>query len=178
KGAVPTWKIGACANAAFRAKIFANPEIGMLDEALGAGTPTGCSEDTYLFYKVLKLGYTIIYEPKAYVWHKHRKDIKSLKKQIYNYSKGHVSYHLQTWLVDKDWRGISRILGEMPKYQIRQFARSVLGRSSYPSSLAWLEIKGYLAGPFAYWRSRRNVERKGRSTPYKSRIKSREFIDQ
>ncbi len=168
--AVPTWSIGACANAAFRASIFANPEIGMIDETLGAGTPTGCSEDTYLFYKVLKLGYTIIYEPKSYVWHKHRTDLKSLKKQIYNYSKGHVSYHLKTWLSDKDWRGIVRILGEVPKFQIRQLARSLLGRSSYPSSLIWLEIKGYLTGPWAYWRSRRNVKRQGRSTPYKSRM--------
>jgi GT2 family glycosyltransferase len=150
----------------------------MIDEALGAGTPTGCSEDTYLFYKVLKQGYTIIYEPKSYVWHKHRTDLKSLKKQIYNYSKGHVAYHLQTWLADKDWRGIARILGEMPPYQIKQLLRSLLGRSSYPSSLIWLEIKGYLTGPWAYWRSLRNVKKQGRSAPYKTRIKRLQTLNE
>ena len=33
----------------------------MMDEALGAGTPTGCSEDTYVFYRVLKAGYDWFY---------------------------------------------------------------------------------------------------------------------
>ena len=47
--AVPTWTLGATANAAFRGTIFTDPAIGVLDEALGAGMPTGCSEDTYLF---------------------------------------------------------------------------------------------------------------------------------
>ena len=45
-----------------------------MDEALGAGMPTGCSEDTYLFYKILKAGYTLVYEPSADVWHRHRRD--------------------------------------------------------------------------------------------------------
>ena len=44
----------------------------LLDEALGAGTPTGCSEDTYLFYRILKNGGTIVYLPSTYVWHRHR----------------------------------------------------------------------------------------------------------
>ena len=58
--AVPTWRIGSTANAAFRASIFSDPRIGLMDEALGAGMPTGCSEDTYLFYKVLRAGYRIV----------------------------------------------------------------------------------------------------------------------
>ena len=75
RSAVPTWTLGATANAAFRAEIFAHPQIGMLDEALGAGTPTGCSEDTYLFYKILKADYTLVYEPSAFVFHRHRRDL-------------------------------------------------------------------------------------------------------
>ena len=38
-------RLGATANAAFRRSIFFDPAIGLLDEALGAGMPTGCSED-------------------------------------------------------------------------------------------------------------------------------------
>ena len=76
RGAVPTWKLGATANAAFRAAIFSDPAIGVLDEALGAGMPTGCSEDTYLFYRILKAGHTIVYEPAAWVWHEHRRDAR------------------------------------------------------------------------------------------------------
>ena len=52
--AVPTWSLGATANAAFRAAMFRHSEIGLMDECLGPGMPSGVGEDTYLFYKVLK----------------------------------------------------------------------------------------------------------------------------
>jgi GT2 family glycosyltransferase len=165
RGAVPTWQIGATANAAFRAIIFQSPEIGLLDEALGAGMPTGCSEDTYLFYKILKAGHTIVYEPTAWVWHRHRRDHESLTHQIYCYSKGHVAYQLTTWLRDRDRRALVRLFYSLPKvYCYRAFAR-LRGQSDYPLGLIFTEVAGNLAGPWALWRSRRRVRRFGRSAP-------------
>ena len=161
--AVPTWKLGSTANAAFRATIFYHPEIGLLDETLGAGTPTGCSEDTYLFYRVLKAGYTILYEPSVYVWHKHRSDMGALRRQIYNYSKGHVAYHLITWIRDHDLRGLLRLFMELPKAHLWRMKERLLGRSSYPLSLMFCEVMGHLAGPVALWRSHRRVKRQGPS---------------
>jgi O-antigen biosynthesis protein len=167
RGAVPTWHIGATANAAFRATIFQSPEIGLLDEALGAGMPTGCSEDTYLFYKVLKAGHTIVYDPTAWVWHRHRRDRESLTQQIYCYSKGHVAYHLTTWLRDRDRRALVRLVYSLPRgYMYRAFAR-LRGHSGYPLGLILTEIAGNLAGPWALWQSRRRVRRFGRSAPMK-----------
>jgi glycosyltransferase involved in cell wall biosynthesis len=170
KRAVPTWELGATANAAFRASIFADPDIGMLDEALGAGTPTGCSEDTYLFYKVLKAGFDIVYEPTAYVWHRHRRDDRSLRRQIYNYSKGHVAYHLLTLTNDHDLRGLTDMFVRLPRWRVHQMSalarRKVKGRRTYPLSLIIAETAGNLAGPFALWRSRRRVAALGRSEPY------------
>ncbi|MEW6570510.1 MAG: glycosyltransferase [Nitrospirota bacterium] len=164
--AVPTWRLGSTANAAFRAVIFSDPEIGLMDEALGAGTPTGCSEDTYLFYKVLKAGYTILYEPQAYVWHKHRQTMTTLRKQIYNYSKGHVSYHLRTLVCDHDLRALSRLFIELPRYHVQRIKGWLLGRRTYPLSLTLLEIAGNLMGPFALCRSIWRVRREGHSEPY------------
>ncbi|MDH4231855.1 MAG: glycosyltransferase, partial [Nitrospirota bacterium] len=164
--AVPTWKLGATANAAFRASIFAHPEIGLMDEALGAGTPTGCSEDTYVFYKVLKAGHTILYNPSAYLWHRHRRDIHSLRRQIYNYSKGHVAYHLATLIRDQDLRALLRLFLELPRTHLLNIRKQVLGKSPYPFSLTLREIAGNLAGPYCLWRSRRRVRRLGRSQPY------------
>ena len=109
RSAVPTWLIGATANAAFRAAIFRLPGIGLMDEALGAGTPTGCSEDTYAFYRILKTGGTIVYSPDAYVWHRHRASMRDVRRQIYAYSKGHVAYHLTTLLRDADRRALVRL---------------------------------------------------------------------
>ncbi|MCW3091603.1 MAG: putative glycosyltransferase [Ferruginibacter sp.] len=166
RAAVPTWKLGACANAAFRTSIFSNPLIGMINEKLGAGTPTGCSEDTYLFYKVLKLGYTLIYEPRAFVWHNHRKTMESFNKQLYNYSKGHVAYHLETWLADNDWRAISRICIQVPESLARKLWKSLTRRSHFPPGMILKEIAGTLAGPWALFQSSRRVKKLGKSAPH------------
>ena len=161
--AVPTWELGCTANAAFRASIFAMPEIGAIDEALGAGTPTGCSEDTYVFYRVLQAGFAIVYEPDALVWHRHRESVRELRKQIYSYSKGHVAYHLTTWLNDGDRRAWVRLFYELPRTFARRTYERVRGRSDYPLSFIGLEMLGTLAGPWALWRSRRRVRRLGRT---------------
>lgn len=164
--AVPTWTLGSTANAAFRTTIFSDPQIGLLEEALGPGTPTGAGEDTYLFYKVLRTGYTLVYEPEAYVWHEHRRDISSLRRQIYCYSKGHVAYHLTTLIRDHDLRALLRLTVELPKWHLWRIKEWLLGRRTHPLSLTLLEIIGNLAGPFALWRSRRRLKREGRTKPY------------
>jgi GT2 family glycosyltransferase len=164
--AVPTWTLGATANAAFRASIFSDSQIGLMDEALGPGMPSGVGEDTYLFYKILKAGYTILYEPDAYVWHKHRRDLKKLRSQLYNYSKGHVAYHLTTLLRDGDLRPFFYFFSRLPKFHLNRLKNYFLTRSNYPLQLIISEILGNLAGPFALWKSRRRVKREGHSKTY------------
>lgn len=167
-GAVPTWNIGATANAAFRASIFEDARIGLLDEALGAGMPTGCSEDTLLFYRILKADHVIAYEPNAYVWHSHRRTMESLRDQIYSYSKGHLAYHLTTLAREGDRRALVRLFWSLPRIYLRRALERLRRRSDYPLSLLALEIRGNLAGPFALWQSRQRVSQLGRSTPYVS----------
>ncbi|MGH9189577.1 MAG: glycosyltransferase family 2 protein [Acidimicrobiales bacterium] len=162
-GAVPTWSIGATANAAFRREIFDDPRIGLLEEALGPGTPTGVGEDTYAFYKVLKAGYAIAYHPAAHVWHRHRREMDALRHQLYNYSKGHVAYHLTTLFNDRDLRAVLRLAVVLPAWRCRQIARGLLRRTDYPLRLVMTEIAGNAAGPWVLWRSRRRVRRERRS---------------
>lgn len=160
--AVPTWTLGATANAAFRATIFSHPHIGLMDEALGPGMPSGVGEDTYLFYKVLKAGYTLVYQPYAFVWHKHRQDMDSLRHQLYNYSKGHVAYHLTTLLNDGDFRALVRILVELPLIHLSRIYYRLRGWTDYPISLVLLEVTGNFAGSWSLWVSRQRVKRTGR----------------
>ena len=169
RGAVPTWDVGATANAAFRASIFRHERIGLFDEALGAGMPTGCSEDTYVFYKALKAGYAIVYEPAAFVWHRHRSDMRSLRRQIYSYAKGHAAYHLTTLTRDGDWRALARLLIYLPLTYYRRTKERVTRRSDYALHLILLEILGTLAGPFALIRARRIVRRLGPTLAASSR---------
>ncbi len=165
RGAVPTWLLGATANAAFRATVFRDPRVGLLDEALGAGMPTGCSEDTYLFYRILKAGGTIVYDPSAYVWHRHRTSMAALRAQIRAYSRGHVAYHLTTLLRDRDHRSLVRLFYSLPMVYLRRALHRMRGWSRYPLSMVLLEIRGNLEGPFALWQARRRVRRWGRSAP-------------
>jgi O-antigen biosynthesis protein len=161
--AVPTWTIGATANAAVRASVLRDPRVGLLEETLGPGMPSGVGEDTYLFYKILGAGFTIVYQPAAYVWHKHRREIRALRRQLFDYSKGHVAYHLTTLLRDGDRRALHELLVSMPRYRLGQLVGLLRGRRDYPLSLILVEIAGHLAGPWGLWRSRRRVRREGRS---------------
>ncbi|MEC4985363.1 MAG: glycosyltransferase, partial [Oscillatoria sp. PMC 1076.18] len=163
---VPTWELGGTANAAFRAKIFHDPEIGLMDETLGPGMPSGVGEDIYLFYKILKAGYTIIYEPTAYVWHRHRDNMSALRRQLYNYSKGFVSYQLTTLLRDRDWRVLPNLFFYLPGYHLKRIYHRLRGWNDYPISLSLLEITGNILGPLALWKSFQKVNQQGRSQPY------------
>src|SRR5262249_16177821 len=162
--AVPTWRLGGTANAAFRSTIFRDPAIGLLDESLGDGTPAGCSEDTDLFYRILRAGYRIVYEPKAVVRHRHRGTSSALRRQLYGYSKGQVAYQLTTLKREGDLRALVRLAFEMPELYWWRIKTRLTGASDYPLSLVLVEMAGLLAGPFAWWRSRRRVRRLGRSS--------------
>ncbi len=161
-------EIGATANAAFRTSIFSDPDVGLMDETLGPGMPSGVGEDAYLFYRILKAGSKIVYEPGAFVWHRHRRDDKGLRKQIWNYSKGEVAYQLTTLLRDHDLRAAPHLLFSLPCSQAywlaRQTGRSLRGSDDVPARLVLTCIAGNLAGPYALWKSRRRVAREGKST--------------
>lgn len=164
--AVPTWQLGGTANLACRAGLFRDPAVGLLDEALGPGMPSGIGEDTYLFYRLLRAGHAIRYEPRAWVRHHHRQSRAALRSQIYNYSKGHVAYHLTTLLRDGDRRALRRLV-RLPYYHLRallaELRRGLRGRSAYPLELTLVELRGNLAGPLALLRSLARVRRQGRS---------------
>lgn len=163
---VPTWLFGGTANSAFRASIFSDPEIGLMDEALGPGMPSGVGEDTYLFYKIMKAGHTIVYEPSAFVWHTHRREMTDLGRQLYNYSKGAISYHLTTLINDGDLRALFAILLEMPQWHVAKIIKRILGWTDDPILIILKEIIGYLAAPWCLWQSRLRVNREGFSSPY------------
>ena len=163
RDAAPTWRLGATANAAFRASIFRDPAVGLMHEALGAGMPTGCSEDSYLFYRVLKAGGTLVYEPSAWVWHRHRESMSSLRRQIRAYSTGHVAYHLVTLMTDGDRRALVRLIYSLPRHLVVRAVQRLRRHSDYPLSLIALEILGNVMGPIALWRSLRRVRRLGPS---------------
>jgi GT2 family glycosyltransferase len=158
--AVPTWTVGATANAAFRASVLRHAEVGFREEALGSGLPAGVDEDTYLFYKVLRAGLTIVYEPGAYVWHTYRQPMPALRRDHFDHSKGQVAYQLLTLLEDGDRRALYELLVSLPRHRARQLLALLRGRHDQPLSLVLAEVAGDLAGPLALWRSRHRAPRR------------------
>ena len=162
----PIWELGVSANAAFRAAIFAHPEIGLMDEVLGPGTPTVGGEENHLIYKVLKAGYTLAYEPSAYAWHRHRREKSAFYRQVHGHMKGGTAYNLILWLKENDPRGFRQLTMELPYYLSRRVYERLRGWHDVPWRLMWSEISGYVSGFWGYWQSCQRVKRQGRSSPY------------
>lgn len=150
--AIPVWELGASANAAFWAKIFQHPEIGLWEERLGAGVPVGGGEDLFLFYKILRAGFTHVYTPNAYVWHKHRRDMASLRRQIYGYSQGIIAHHIMTLRYYADWRAIVAI-ATMPIYYYKRARWQMMGKLRYPISLLLQEVLGHFMAAWGLLKS-------------------------
>lgn len=162
----PTRELGVTANMAFRATIFSHPEIGLMDEVLGPGTPTGGAEENYLIYKILRAGYTLVYEPNAFVWHRHRRDFAAFYRQIDGQMRSSTAYHLMLWLQEGDRRGLRQLVYELPRYYGRDILARLKGEHKKPWRFLWSEVSGYFMGYWSYWQSCRLVRRQGRSAPY------------
>jgi O-antigen biosynthesis protein len=160
--AVPTWELGATANAAFRSEIFRDRRVGLMDEVLGPGMPSGAGEDLYFFYRILKAGYHLRYEPLAWGWHQHRRTMAELQRQLFNYGKGNIAYHSHALIYDRDFRVLAMVFIFLPIYYSKQVLIAIFIDRRYPLSLRLAEIAGLFAGPWGYWRSVRLIKRIGR----------------
>ena len=104
---VPTWRVGAGANMAFRREIF--NLVGYFDERLDVGA-SGCSGDSELWYRILSDKWTCRYEPTAVAYHWHRQEMSGLRKQIFNYMRGHVAELLIRFEKHHHWGNIIRLV--------------------------------------------------------------------
>ncbi len=81
---------GTGANMAFRREVF--ERIGTFDPALDVGTPARGGGDLEMFFRVLKSGYALVYEPRAIVHHRHRRTIAELRRQIEDHGVSFSAY--------------------------------------------------------------------------------------
>jgi len=91
-----TGKFGTGANMAFRRKLF--EQIGYFDPALGVGTLTMGADDLEMFFRVLKEGHTLVYEPNAIVRHRHRREYAQLRAQISSWGIASTAYLVRSAL--------------------------------------------------------------------------------
>ncbi len=146
---------GSGANMAFRHAAL--HDIGGFDPALGAGTPAQGGDDLAIFFDVITAGYSLVYEPAAIVFHAHRPDYASLRRQAFGYGVGLGAYAAHVLATHP-----RRALGATA--HAGTAARRLFGAHSpkndrrpadFPRELVWRERAGVVVGPWRYWQSRR-----------------------
>ena len=93
---------GTGANMAFRRDLF--DRIGPFDPALDVGTLARGGGDLEMFFRVLKEGHVLLYEPKAFVRHRHRRSLSELRRQIVDHGISFSAYMVRSSLAYPDER--------------------------------------------------------------------------
>jgi GT2 family glycosyltransferase len=141
---------GTGANFALRRSAIEH--VGAFDPLLGAGSPGRGGEDLDLFLRLVLAGERICYVPAAFVWHRHRSDLRTVRDQIYSYGHGFGAY-LGKHLLRRDLRAV--MIGRVLRHavtvagQMRRASRaSQLGARSW--RLAITETRGLVSGIVRY----------------------------
>jgi GT2 family glycosyltransferase len=153
-----TGPIGAGANMAVRRLLL--DAVGPFDPALDAGTPTMSGGDHEYMSRILRAGWTIVYEPRALNWHRHRRTRDEMVKAVYGYGVGTYAAWTRSLLVERDWGVIGRACGWLVHEQLPNVARSLARRpGALPLDVVLAELRGCAKGPFAYLAARRQDRR-------------------
>jgi glycosyltransferase involved in cell wall biosynthesis len=87
---------GAGCNMAF--KLPELRALGGFDDALDTGPPLPGGGDLDIFYRVLRAGHPLVYEPRFLVFHQHRRELKELRRQYWSWGLGFMAF------LDKSYR--------------------------------------------------------------------------
>jgi glycosyltransferase involved in cell wall biosynthesis len=162
-------KVGTGANMAFKRELVL--ALGGFDEALDTGPPLPGGGDLDMFYRVIREGHDLIYEPSYMVFHQHRRDAAALHRQLQSWGTGPMAMLSKIYAQEPAQRGnIHSLLAWWLGDQLRRLASSLIKRK-LPTSLVLAELSGGVRGLFGeYERSRKRVKRRkaqhADSTPF------------
>ena len=144
-----TGRLGTGANMAFRRSVLAT--IGGFDPALDVGTLTNGGGDLDMFFRVIKAGGMLVYEPAAVVRHRHRREWRELEEQLGDWGTGMRSYMERNRLNYPEERVpfaalLSWLLGT---WHLRRLAWSVVD-ADLSTRLVVEEIRGLVRGGERY----------------------------
>ena len=150
-------KFGTGANMAYRRSVFS--EIGMFDPALDVGTVTNGGGDLDMFFRVLKFGHTLMYEPSAMVRHRHRRDFDHLHTQIANNGIGFYSHLVRNAIeFPEERRGLAKLAcWWMREWNLRRWLQSKFRPVEIPHELISAELKGSFIGLFRYPKAKKRA---------------------
>jgi GT2 family glycosyltransferase len=149
---------GAGANMVVRKDVVL--ALGGFDEALDTGRALPGGGDLDVFYRVLRAGHALAYEPRMLVFHKHRRSYRSMLRQYRSWGAGLAAYLEKTVAAEPAQREPARRLRRWwLGYQLRELARGLRRRSGALPDQVVAELVGMSSSLGAYDRSRRRSER-------------------
>lgn len=140
------WMFGTGANMAFRRATLSH--IGPFTERLPV------PEDLEIFYRVLRGGFELLYEPAAVVRHRHPSTLADLRRHLFAWGFGYLAFLTQVACTDPAYR--RRALREMVAWLRYQLGHRLIAHWSEPDAeplprhLILLEIAGGLAAVPSY----------------------------
>lgn len=152
-------RFGTGANMAFRRRTL--ERTGGFDPALDVGTPANGGGDLEMFFRVLKEGGTLVYEPSAIVRHRHRRTYDALRTQLANNGIGFYAYLVRTATAYPDERLAVIRLGAwwFWSWNVRRLGRSFIRPGAFPRDLILAELRGCFSGLRRYARAREQAAR-------------------
>jgi GT2 family glycosyltransferase len=154
-----TGEFGSGVNMAFRTAVLR--AAGGFDEALGTGTPACSGEDLAMLVELLTAGNRLAFEPGAIIQHSHPATLAELERRIHGYGIGFTA--MLTALALRNPRHVLGLASVLPAW-LRSLRDPASGKNlhrttDYPRALVRAELRGMVAGPLAYLRSRRAQQR-------------------
>ncbi len=150
--------LGAGCNMAFDRRLLV--ELGGFDEALDTGTPLPGGGDLDIFYRVLRSGRAMVYEPRYAVYHEHRETIAQLRRQYWSWGLGMMAYLVKSRRTDPALA--ERHRGMVRWWFVDQFkslARGIKRRRAREINFTLAELWGGIMGLFGeYDRSRSRIQ--------------------
>jgi GT2 family glycosyltransferase len=156
---VNTFSIGSGCNMAFKASVL--KQLNGFDVALDAGPFLPGGGDLDMFYRTIRNGCRIIYEPKAMVSHRHRRSMQTLKRQLSGHQRSVIAFLTKAiFLESSDGRAaVLAFLGwRLIKPIVRIMKRSI-GRDVLPAVLLIDMLKSTWLGLGSYYASRIRMQR-------------------
>jgi GT2 family glycosyltransferase len=122
-------------------------KAGPFDTRLGAGTPAASGEDTDMFYRIMKLGGDILFDPELSSYHDHgRHDPQAIRMICRNYAVGGTAF-LVKHVVRFDVFALKLLLWKYESFRLAARRSRMDTRFNPPmNEVKKIYVKGYFAG--------------------------------
>lgn len=149
---------GAGCNMTFRCDFL--KAAGGFDEALDTGAPLPGGGDIDMFYRVIRAGYSLVYEPRYLVFHQHRRELDKLRRQYWSWGLGLMAFIMKSYQYDPSQRSkFMLLLIWWFKDKLKLLLLCLVKAQDLPPAMIWAELWGGIVGLLGeYDRSCNRVE--------------------